>query len=193
MALAGWEWARLNDAGALAVRARRRPRRRLRAGALRRLGDDGAARSPGGSRSRSGCSAAPGCCAPASPAGRALPRPAALGHRPGRALDRVARPRQRQGDRPQLHPLGLLPRLGRRHVRLFRRPRLRQAKARAGDQPRQELGRRVERHGGALAGRGGLAVDRRRRRSIGRKLLHDRRQPLRPASAWRWSSSSWSR
>ena len=63
--------------------------------------------------------------------------------------------------------------------------------ARAGDQPGQELGRRLERHGRRARGRARLARDRcRRRRSIRREPLHAWSRRASATPAWRWWSSS---
>ena len=61
--------------------------------------------------------------------------------RAGAAVDRLARPRQRQGDRDQLHPLGVLPGLGRRYRGLFRRAGVRAPQAGPVDQSRARAGR----------------------------------------------------
>ena len=71
MAIAGWEWVRLNDGARYAVALGIALGCRVRAWRSTPAGRAPRRARRGGWRSRSGFSAAPGCCAAASPAGSA--------------------------------------------------------------------------------------------------------------------------
>ena len=120
-----------------------RSRVAVRCGACGRLGAALRRRLPGGRDCCSGCSAAPACCAAAPPAGRSCRARCAGCSACVAAVDRLARARQRQVVGINFILSVFVPGVGRRHRRLFRRRGLRQAQAGAGDQPRQELGRRA--------------------------------------------------
>ena len=146
---AGWEWARLNDAGAARRSRSASASARLRAARLYAGWTTSAPRRRlVGRRSRVWVLGGAWVLRGGVAGWPRVPRALRLGDRPGRALDRLARAGQRQGGRPQLHPLDLLSRLGGRHRSpISAAARFGQPQARAGDQPRQELGGRLERHG----------------------------------------------
>ena len=152
---AGWEWARLN--GRRRAGRRARPRRScvaLRCCACYAGWAMAAPRcSPGGSLSRSGCSAARGCCAPAPPAGRAC-RARCAGRSGCVALWRPGSrsPTPRRSASTSCCRSSCLVWVA-DIAAYFGGRALRPAQARAGDQPGQELGGRLERHGGRLLAR----------------------------------------
>ena len=183
---AGWEWGRLNQAGRLAVAghgcaawrwpawprcwpAGRSSRRRLAwwlAAAVWVLGGAVALRS-----------------------GPALGRSCRGGARwvlgPGGAVGGLAGAGAGARHRHQLHAVGAVPGLDGRHRGLLRRPRLRPAQAGAVHQPRQELGRRVSRHGRRVAAGAGLD------RALEARFGTDSPSLFAPAasSAWAWSAA----
>ena len=109
-----------------------------------------------------------------------------------RARRRLARARAVARLRARLPVVGVRARLGRRHRGVLRRPPLRPPQARAGDQPRQELGGRVERHGGGGGARGDVVSVRFAARRRGRQPVPPAQRPARlgrPAARWSCFSS----
>ena len=105
----------------------------------------------------------------------------------GRLSGRVAGHEPCAQHRHQLHPVCVLPGLGGRHRRLFRRTALWQAQARARHQPGQELGRGLQRHGwrvpsGTGLVRAGIAIQRRQPQPV-RTAAGPTRPDRRPGGA----------